>query len=92
MNEMIVKKEFIGVLADFCHGSGIQMTGEDLAMELNRHGFLTSYGTPYEGKRGTYRLVDRAHQHFFFVLGDPGTAERIALVFISKSGRPAWDN
>lgn len=89
---MITKKEFIGQLAIILHGKGEVMTGQKLAQVLNHHSFSTGYGTPYAGGRGTYRLIKRSYDHYVHVLGNPRTAEKIALAFVSQTGRPAWDN
>jgi hypothetical protein len=50
MNE---KKIYIWRLATFLHANSMLMSGEELAEHLNRNKFLTSYGTEYEGERGT---------------------------------------
>ena len=52
------KRMYIWRLAALLAEYGMTMSGEELAAHLNRNNFLTEYGTPYAGARGTYKLID----------------------------------
>ena len=54
------------------------MTGENLAHHLNEIGFETSYGTPYEGGRGTYKLISDTYD-WFVDNGKQADADNIAM-------------
>jgi hypothetical protein len=58
------KKECIGHLAKVLDSNNTTMTGENLANHLNEIGFKTSYGTEYEGGRGTNKLISDTYDRF----------------------------
>jgi hypothetical protein len=91
MNEMNRKKLYIWKLAAFLGQNGMIMSVEELADHLNRNNFKTSYDTPYEGKRGTYRLVKATYDWVHEELGLPDDAGVVALAFRMNDGTPAWD-
>ena len=88
MNE---KKAYIWRLATFLHANSMVMSGEELAEHLNRNKFLTSYGTEYEGGRGTYRLISQTWKWLNTELGLTKEAEHVALAFVKPDGRPAYE-
>jgi hypothetical protein len=90
MNEMNSKKLYLWKRAAFLHEHGMSMSGEELAAHLNRNGFLTIYGTQYEGTRGTYTLI-RETWNWVNTLGLPKEAEKIAHAFVKPDGTLAWD-
>jgi len=65
------------------------MTGNRLAATLNGNGHLTSYGTPYQGGRGTYRLI-RLTYDWCQRNGDPMGAEMVAKSFVNAKGQYAY--
>ncbi len=65
------------------------MTGGSLAVILNRNGHITSYGTPYQGGRGTYRLI-RLTYDWCQRNGDLMGAEMVAKSFVNARGRYAY--
>lgn len=86
---MDLKKSHIYNLALLLNGSKSQMTAADLAANLNAHGFTTSYGTPYQGMRGTYTLL---HSTYEVVERAYGRAQAaiIANTFTKPNGTFAW--
>ena len=88
MNE---KKTYILRLATFLHANSMVMSGDELAAHLNRNSFLTSYGTEYEGGRGTYRLIRQTWKWLNDELGLPQEAEHVALAFVKPDGGYAYE-
>jgi hypothetical protein len=88
MNE---KKTYIWRLATFLHTNGMVMSGEELADHLNRNKFLTSYGTEYQGGRGTYKLVKETYWWLHDTLGLPKEAQRVAEAFVKPDGGYAYE-
>jgi hypothetical protein len=91
MNEMNEKKTYVWRLATFLHSNSMVMSGEELAEHLNRNKFLTSYGTEYEGGRGTYRLIRQTWKWLNDELGLPKEAEHVALAFVKPDGGYAYE-
>jgi hypothetical protein len=58
-----MRKKHIMNLAVSLSQNGQVMPVPALAVNLNNNGFRTSYGTLYEGLRGTYTLI-RATYHY----------------------------
>lgn len=67
-----------------------RMPARELAVRLNAEGFRTTYGTPYQGGRGSFRLLAIAHKSCMRS-GDIADAEAIAHAFVAKNERPAWE-
>ena len=88
MNE---KKAYIWKLASFLHSQSMVMSGEELAEHLNRNNFLTSYGTEYQGGRGTYRLIRQTWDWLHNELGMPNEAEHVAMAFVKPDGGYAYE-
>ena len=65
------------------------MSVPSLAEILNQLGYCTNYGTPYEGSRGTYRLVKFAYDHNMARHGDEAAAT-IAEAFVRPNGEYAY--
>ena len=87
---MVAKTDYIKKLAGTLSKSGSFMTFDQLANDLNKKGFQTTYGTPYSGGRGVARLVDAVYQR----LDAQGlTKERdlVAYVFTNANGDYAYD-
>jgi hypothetical protein len=80
----------IGAIAVALQTAGERMMAGQLAAVLNAEGYLTGYGTPYEGGRGTYRLLDATYW-FFQRSGDDATAKAVADAFVDRRGIPAWE-
>ena len=74
---MDLKKSHIYKLAVFLNGSKSRMTVADLAMNLNANAFMTSYGTRYQGLRGTYTLLHNTYKVIEQLFG-PAQAALIA--------------
>lgn len=83
------KKEYISKLANHLVDTGKIMSGPELADHLNRNGFQTSYGTDYEGKRGTYTLISAIYKELTN-LGRVSDADKIAKAFVKEDGTPAY--
>ena len=64
--------------------------GEELAGHLNRNNFMTSYGTQYAGKRGTYKLIKETWVWVHDELGLEDEAEKIAHAFVKPDGSLPW--
>lgn len=84
------KKEYIGQLAQFLSKRNIKMSGYELALNLNRNGFRTSYGTEYVGTRGTYKLIRDCYSHFHNS-GKKDLATDIASAFVKENGNFAYE-
>jgi hypothetical protein len=88
MNE---KKTYIWRLATFLHTNGMVMSGEELAQHLNRNEFLTSYGSEYQGGRGTYKLITQTWKWLHDDLGLVPEAEHVAKAFVQPDGGYAYE-
>ncbi len=86
---MDAKKEYISKLANHLVDNGKIMSGPEFADHLNRNGFQTSYGTDYEGKRGTYTLISATYKELTD-LGRISDAENVAKAFVKEDGTPAY--
>ena len=91
MSDMNEKKLYIWRLASFLHTHRMTMSADELADHLNRNNFKTSYGTEYEGKRGTYRLIRETWHWVHHDLGLVGEAKGIAEAYVKPDGSHAWD-
>jgi len=87
MNE---KKIYIWKLATFLHSQEMIMSGEELAEHLNRNNFLTSYGTEYQGGRGTYKLIKQTWKWLYEDLNLKVEATHIAKAFVKPNGEYAY--
>lgn len=83
------KKTYIWKLAIFLASNGMKMSGEELADHLNRNNFLTSYGTEYQGGRGTYKLIHETY-NWLKDLGLQNEADKIAEAFVTPNGDFAY--
>lgn len=88
MNE---KKLYIWKLATFLHSQEMLMSGEELAEHLNRNQFLTSYGTEYQGGRGTYKLINQTWKWLHNDLKLPEEAKHVASAFVKPNGGYAYE-
>jgi len=88
MNE---KKIYIWKLAAFLHSQEMVMSGEELAEHLNRNNFLTSYGTEYQGGRGTYKLIKQTWKWLHEDLNLKEEASHIARAFVKPNGGYAYE-
>ncbi len=91
MSDMNMKKLYVWRLGAFLSEQGMTMSGEELAAHLNRNQFLTSYGTAYTGKRGTYKLIRESYSWVHDELGLPEEAEKIAMAFVKPDGSRPWE-
>lgn len=85
------KKLYIWKLATFLHSQSMVMSGEELAEHLNRNDFLTSYGTEYQGGRGTYRLIKETWKWLNDSLGLSNEADYVAKAFVTADGGYAYE-
>jgi hypothetical protein len=85
------KKVYIWKLGAFLHAQGMVMSGEELADHLNRNKFLTSYGTEYQGGRGTYRLIKQTWEWLQNELKLGAEAEAVARAFVKANGDYAYE-
>lgn len=86
MNAMSAKKVYVWKLADFLSQHKMKMSGEELADHLNRNGFLTGYGTEYQGGRGTYKLIRETWILLNETLGLPDEAKKVYDAFCKPDG------
>jgi hypothetical protein len=91
MNEMNRKKLYIWRLATFLREHGMVMAGEELAAHLNRNNFRTSYGSTFEGGRGTYKLIRETWSWVNDELGLPEEAKSIAEAYVKPDGSYAYE-
>jgi len=83
------KKEYITKLATFLIGTKTTMPVDSLALLLNWNGYTTEYGTPYQGKRGTYTLV-KATYDWLVKNGRKMEADNVAQAFPKPDGSYAY--
>lgn len=88
---METKKFYIWQLAAFLASHGMTMSAEELADHLNRNNFLTSYGTEYQGGRGTYKLIKETWEWLQTGLKLPNEATKVAESFVKPDGTYAYD-
>ncbi len=88
---MNTKKNYIWQLAAFLSNNNMTMSGEELADHLNRNKFLTSYGSEYQGGRGTYKLIQETWDWVNTDLGLPNEAKKIAEAFVKPDGSYAYE-
>ena len=91
MNQMNAKKLYIWKLADFLHQHSMKMSGEELAVHLNRNDFLTGYGTEYAGGRGTYTLIKAVWTWLNNELDLSDEANKVAEVYVKPDGSYAYE-
>jgi hypothetical protein len=85
------KKYYIWQLASFLAQHQMTMSGEELAEHLNRNKFLTTYGTEYQGGRGTYKLISETWHWVEKELDLPEEAKKIAEAFVKPDGSYAYE-
>lgn len=85
------KKAYIWKLAMFLASNKMVMSGEELAEHLNRNGFLTSYGSEYQGGRGTYKLI-RETYHWLKNLDLIVEAQKVAEAYVKPDGSFAYED
>ena len=90
LNKMNEKKIYIWKLATFLHTHEMVMSGEERAAHLNRNIFLTSYGTKYQGGRGTYKLIKQTWKWLYKDLKLKKEANHVAKAFVNQNGDYAY--
>ena len=90
MSDMNEKKLYVYRLASSLYVNRETMSGRTLAEHLNQNGFLTSYGTEYQGGRGTYRLIGVTWK---WVNDEHGLreAQKVAKAFVKPDGSYAYE-
>lgn len=83
------KMQLVLDLAEFCHRRGIRLPVRVLAVFLNAAGHRTRYGTPYKGKRGTYRLVKMTYQRLHRA-GRTAEASMVVAAYTRPNGAYAY--
>ena len=83
------RMQLVRDVAEFCHQRGFRLPVKALAGILNAAGHRTCYGTPYKGKRGTFRLV-RMTYRTLNRLGQTGQASAVAATFTKPNGAYAY--
>jgi hypothetical protein len=91
MNAMNDKKMYVWKLATFLHANSKVMSGEELAEHLNRNQFLTSYGTEFQGGKGTYKLISATWHWLNDDLDLPEEAKHVALAYVKPDGNYAYE-
>lgn len=82
--------DLIGDFANSLSKMDKKVTGKAVADLLNTNGQKTKAGTDYAGKRGTYKTLSDAYNHFENK-GDKKTAANIAKQFVTKDKHAAWE-
>jgi len=82
-NSIDYKREYIYKLAKFLTENKKYMSAIELAQHFNRNNILTSYGTTYEGGRGTYKLIGSTYKYFESIK-EYDKAEYIASAFVNE--------
>jgi hypothetical protein len=77
--------KFVRDLANSLISIGKKMTNKNLADELNKAGLKTSYGTLYEGERGTFNLISSTY-HKLDKLGMTKDKDNVANAFTNSKG------
>ena len=85
------KKYYIWQLAAFLQSHEMTMSAEELAAHLNRNKFLTSYGSEFQGGRGTYTLIRQTWEWVKNELQLPDEAEKVARAFVKPDGTYAYE-
>ncbi len=85
------KKYYIWQLASFLRYHNMTMSAEELADHLNRNEFLTSYGTEYQGGRGTYKLIKETWDWLQNGLQLSEEAKKVAEAFVKSDGTYAYE-
>ncbi len=85
------KKIYILKLANFLHSNSKVMSGHELIEHFNRNGIQTEAGNNFLPGRGIYTVIKHTHDYFFFELGLPVEADKIAKSFVNESGSHPWD-
>ena len=85
------KKVYIWKLGAFLHAQKMVMSGDELAVHLNRNKFLTSYGTEYQGGRGTYKLIKQTWEWLQHDLKLEDEANAVAKAFVKADGGYAYE-
>jgi hypothetical protein len=83
-------KVYIWHLANFLVSHRMYMSAEELAQHLNRNDFLTTYGSKYQGGRGTYTLIRETWSWLNDELELPDEAAKVAEAFVNQDGKQAW--
>lgn len=91
MNEMNQKKLYVWRLAIFLHSNGKTMSADELADHLNRNNLKTSYGSEFEGGRGTYKLILETWKWVNHDLGLEDEAHNISMAYVKPDGTHAWE-
>jgi hypothetical protein len=81
--------QFVRDLAEELNRQGSRLPINLLAARLNAAGNSTTYGTPYRGGRGTYRLVSRTYFRLSR-LGRANEAAMVARAFTRPNGAYAY--
>ena len=84
------KKHYVWQLAAFLINHNTQMSAEELAEHLNRNKIFTSYGTEFEGGRGTYKLIAETY-HWLENMQLQDEARKVAEAYVKPDGTYAYD-
>jgi hypothetical protein len=88
---MNAKKVYLWQLASFLNYHKMQMSGDELALHLNRNKFLTSLGSEYGKGRGIYKLIRETWIWLNDDLNLPNEASKIAAAFVKNDGSYAYE-
>lgn len=83
------KKEYITKLGEFLTDNKKTMSVPELAEHLNRNNFKTNYGSDFQGKRGTYTLVDAVYDELVDA-GNKLKADKVSAAFPKNDGTYAY--
>lgn len=78
---------FVWGIAAGLDRAGIRMKGSKVALLLNANGFHTSYGKPYRGRRGIFKLFASVWRWLKYDMDLPKEAQKVAYAFTDRNGR-----
>jgi len=85
------KKLYIWNLASFLCYYKMQMSGDELAVHLNRNNFFTNLGTEYVGGRGIYKLIRETWVWLDTDLKLNDEAKKVAEAYVKHDGTYAYE-
>ena len=91
MDNLIRKRQFVRELANKLSAAGETIDAAELAVRLNSAGHLTTYGTQFAGRRGTYRLIRTVYVWLDETIGSHDEATAVARAFTKPNGRYAYE-
>lgn len=83
-------KKYIHEVAVAARQSGNTIYVADIVAAMNHLGYTTSYGTEYEGGRGSYKLISDTYK-WLVSQGKQGDADMVAMTYVKPDGSYAYE-